>query len=109
MRVCVCVCVCVCALYSLRQQRTLNNAASPSTPLRSLNPVNCSRYRRVICFTRMTGGNGNMVLAVMQVSSSHCESQCSSLIGAVQLSGARGWMSNVMFHMESQAGGCMCH
>lgn len=50
-----------------------------------------------------------MVLAVMQVSSSHCESQCSSLIGAVQLSGARGWMSNVMFHMESQAGGCMCH
>lgn len=46
-----------------------------------------------------------MVLAVMQVSSSHCESQCSSLIGAVQFSGARGWMSNVMLHMQSQTGG----
>lgn len=56
-------------------------------------------------FVRMTLGIGNMVLAVTQVSSLHCDSQCSSsLIGAVQLSGARGWMSNVMFHMDSQVG-----
>lgn len=38
-----------------------------------------------------------VVVTVMQVS----ESQCSSLIGAVQLSGAWGWMSNVMFGTES--------
>lgn len=60
---------------------------------------------------RMTLGIGNMVLAVTQVSSLLCDSQCSSsLIGAVQLSGARGWMSNVMFHMGSKVGGgCMDH
>lgn len=49
----------------------------------------------VMCFIGMTVGKGNM--AVMQVSSSQCESRRSSLIGAVQLSGSRGWMSNVSY------------
>lgn len=57
----------------------------------------------------MAGRKQNMELTVMQVSSSHCESLCSNLIGAVQFSGAWGWMSNVVFHMESHAGGSMGH